>query len=434
MRSMIIKSKPQVSICIPTFNRLPYLKKCVQSIISQPEFQDGRVEIAISDNVSTDGTEKWCCEQVEKYRAHGNFIYQRNDHNTGFVNGILAVCRGTGKLRKLSEDTIIYQPGSMKFFCDAVEKYDDEKPLLLFSNQVLPSSKGELGFYDLIYHVGIYTTWFAAFSVWDTDIPEIYDNKDKLDEMIPSTEIICNIMKQKNKGIVLGEEFGTVQVVEKKNASYGLFETFHDRQLNILSKYLPESDEKKKLLAYMEKYILCRHLVDLVLVHVIAKHRFVWGGDFDLEAQIEQQYRDKAYYPSYLEAITDAKRKYTQTCEYVKKIVADKCGEDTDIIIYGAGTAGDILFQVFLDTEIKPTAYCVSDGEHKKSEMYNQLPVMTLSDCEKTDKKKQYFVAAYRPLSGILASNLEKKGIHNYIDITDRIDFCAYFEKVHEMR
>jgi len=35
--------KPLVSICIPTFNRAPYLKQSLDSIISQNEFQSGDV-------------------------------------------------------------------------------------------------------------------------------------------------------------------------------------------------------------------------------------------------------------------------------------------------------------------------------------------------------------------------------------------------------
>lgn len=427
------KTMPLVSICIPTYNRLSYLKKCVQSIVSQPEFQNGKVEIAISDNVSTDGTKEWCEEQVEKYRKQGNFIYHRNDYNTGFVNGILALCRGTGKLRKLSEDTIIYNHNSMKFFCNAVEKYDEDRPLLFFANHVLPSSKGVLDFYSLIYHVSIYTTWFAAFSVWDTDIDEIYRNKDKFDEKIPSTEIICKIMSRRNKGIVLGDEFGKIQLVAKKNISYGLYETFHDRQLSILTRYIPESHEKKNLLEYIEKCILYRQLAHLLIFHITSKNSFIWDDNFKLMAQIEQQYQHKEYYSDVLNIISEAKQKYTQSCKNIKQIVAEKCAAETDIIIYGAGSCGDVLFQVFLDTGIQPTAYCVTDDNYRTTTKHNNLPVKILSDLKSTNNKNMYFVAGYKPLNDIFIDNLEKNAIKNYIDVSDSIDFNPFFAKLHNM-
>ena len=52
------KEQYLVSICIPTYNRAPYLKKCLDSLVCQPEFQQGLVEIVVSDNASTDDTEK----------------------------------------------------------------------------------------------------------------------------------------------------------------------------------------------------------------------------------------------------------------------------------------------------------------------------------------------------------------------------------------
>lgn len=424
---------PLVSICIPTYNRLSYLKKCVQSVVSKPEFQNGKVEIAISDNASTDGTKEWCEKQVEKYKIRGNFIYHRNDYNTGFVNGMLALCRGTGKLRKMSEDTIIYNPTSMKYFCNAAEKCDESRPLLLFTNHLLLSSDGVLDFYSLIYHVSIYTTWFGALSVWDTDIDEIYSNKDKFDEKIPSTEIICNIMSRRNKGIVLGDEFGRVQLVQNRNISYGLFETFHDRQLSVLAKYLPDSNKKKSLLDYIEKCILYRQLSYFVLLHVINTHGYVWENDFDLETQIEQQYKNKEYYPDVVNIISKAKQKYAQTCENIKRIVETKCDEETDIVIYGAGVAGDVLFQVFLDTEFQPTAYCVSDEKHRQSATHNDLPIETLADLKAKNKKILYFVAVYKPLTDIFINNLEKNEIHDYVDVSDSIDFNAYLDKLHDM-
>ena len=42
--------QPLVSICIPTYNRAECLKETIESIICQPEFLEGKVEIVVSDN------------------------------------------------------------------------------------------------------------------------------------------------------------------------------------------------------------------------------------------------------------------------------------------------------------------------------------------------------------------------------------------------
>ena len=50
-----------LSICIPTYNRCSYLKKTLESIVSQKIFETtDLVEIVISDNCSSDGTADVC--------------------------------------------------------------------------------------------------------------------------------------------------------------------------------------------------------------------------------------------------------------------------------------------------------------------------------------------------------------------------------------
>jgi glycosyltransferase involved in cell wall biosynthesis len=50
--------EPAVSVFIPTFNRLPRLKKAVQSVLSQGDF----IQLHVLDNASTDGTSAWLHE------------------------------------------------------------------------------------------------------------------------------------------------------------------------------------------------------------------------------------------------------------------------------------------------------------------------------------------------------------------------------------
>jgi abequosyltransferase len=49
-----MNSLPLLSICIPTYNRAGFLSECLASI--NPEELDGKVEVVVSDNASTDDT------------------------------------------------------------------------------------------------------------------------------------------------------------------------------------------------------------------------------------------------------------------------------------------------------------------------------------------------------------------------------------------
>lgn len=73
---------PLLSICIPTYNRLPYLKELIASLLPQVNAAGDDVELLISNNVSTDGTEDFCrglkCPQLRHWTNGTNIGGDRN--------------------------------------------------------------------------------------------------------------------------------------------------------------------------------------------------------------------------------------------------------------------------------------------------------------------------------------------------------------------
>ena len=69
--------RPLVSVGIPTYNRLPRLQRAVASVLAQDY---PNLELVVSDNASTDGTEAWLAELAE---AHPNVVVHRNPANIG---------------------------------------------------------------------------------------------------------------------------------------------------------------------------------------------------------------------------------------------------------------------------------------------------------------------------------------------------------------
>ncbi len=83
-----------LSICIPTYNRVDFLKQSIESIICSIEFSNANVEIVISDNCSTDNTETYCKFLTQKY----SFIkYFRNDENVVELNFYFCIQRASSK-------------------------------------------------------------------------------------------------------------------------------------------------------------------------------------------------------------------------------------------------------------------------------------------------------------------------------------------------
>lgn len=100
--------QPLLSICIPTYNRCRYLPETLDSILSQatPE-----VEIVISDNASTDATQKVVAEYTTKYK---NIYYERAESNKGpDANFLRVVSLAKGDYCWLLSDDDTVKPGSI---------------------------------------------------------------------------------------------------------------------------------------------------------------------------------------------------------------------------------------------------------------------------------------------------------------------------------
>jgi glycosyltransferase involved in cell wall biosynthesis len=81
--------KPEISVCIPTYNRLDYLPMTVQSVLDQK--CDGfTYEIVVLDDGSTDGTEDWVKAQNYPIR----YQWQENSGLAAARNRLIELARG----------------------------------------------------------------------------------------------------------------------------------------------------------------------------------------------------------------------------------------------------------------------------------------------------------------------------------------------------
>lgn len=90
------KNDIELTVGIPTYNGSDYIRNCIESIVNQLHQGDKYgVEILISDNASTDGTDKIVKQYIEKYPYL--FRYYRNRNNLGGdrnVDNIFKKARG----------------------------------------------------------------------------------------------------------------------------------------------------------------------------------------------------------------------------------------------------------------------------------------------------------------------------------------------------
>jgi glycosyltransferase involved in cell wall biosynthesis len=121
----------RISICVPQYNRINYLLKSLKQIEEQ-EYPD--IEVVVSDDCSTDDTEKEIRELQKNYKYP--LVFSRNEKNLGYDRNYrkcIELASGEYCIVIGNDDTI-YQPSGISLLVDFLNK--NNFPELGFSNFV----------------------------------------------------------------------------------------------------------------------------------------------------------------------------------------------------------------------------------------------------------------------------------------------------------
>ena len=70
----------ELSICIPTYNRVKYLENCLNSIFIASKKSNLKIEVCISDNCSEENT----FTVIKKYNEKITIFFNQNNKNIGY--------------------------------------------------------------------------------------------------------------------------------------------------------------------------------------------------------------------------------------------------------------------------------------------------------------------------------------------------------------
>lgn len=109
----------KLSICIPTYNRAQHLTNCLQSIADNVSAIPGEFEICISDNASSDHTERVVADAARKLPI----TYSRNSENLGIPRNFLKVVDlARGEFAWLLGDDDLLMRDAISRICALIEK------------------------------------------------------------------------------------------------------------------------------------------------------------------------------------------------------------------------------------------------------------------------------------------------------------------------
>lgn len=229
------KVKPLLSICIPTYNRADYLKATLENITSDQAFCS-EIEVVISDNASTDHTR----QVAEKFVAEFNNIhYYCNEKNILDGNFIIALNRGNGRYRKLSNDTLHYLPGALSKMLKYIKENNSSKPLFFYNNINFISKDCQVNvssLSDFVDSVAFFIGWIANFGLWESDLDCIkpFPKYTKL-QFVQVAWTMEIIKKHQDAKLIFADFHKTVEPIKK--GSYNLFKVQVSNLFSILRDY-----------------------------------------------------------------------------------------------------------------------------------------------------------------------------------------------------
>ena len=119
------ENKILISILVPTYNRVEYLKECLDSIVEQKWFDLNELELIVSDNSEWDETRNFM-EKYMKENKDWNVVYNKNKKNLWMVwnrNKLLELKKWEYYIF-LSDDDKFYNMNSLRLLYDNLMNYD----------------------------------------------------------------------------------------------------------------------------------------------------------------------------------------------------------------------------------------------------------------------------------------------------------------------
>ena len=290
-------SEPLLSICIHTYNRVTYLKKCIDSIIQQDGFHE--IEIVVSDNNSSDETQKICLSYQEQY---SNIKYFRNEKNLIDQNFNLVLRRATGKLRKLTNDTVIYRPSAIRYMLNVVKSNLVEKPQIYFwSKGLKKNSEDQIiidNIDDYIDTIGVDLTWIGSVAIWLDDCDDLELLVLHSNSRLGQVPFLIENFRKRKKAIVYNKIIMDSMDVNKKDISYGLHKVFYDNFTGFVKTYVELGVVSNATYENLRKKLLLDFFCYWVANYKVENDKYIFS-DEDLEKLVENSYCNERYFNSY---------------------------------------------------------------------------------------------------------------------------------------
>lgn len=258
---------PLLSICIPIYNRLPYLERQLTRLLEDKDLFEEKIQLIVSDNCSEDDLSS-CCR---KYRDYGlNLTYNRNPINLG-SNGNFEWCfeNVKGKYTWLLGSDDIPVPGCVRKVIDQLER--EEYGLLHLS--MIPGDKALTIYnnYDMVEAVSYWITYMSS-NIFASKYIQSVNIHNYCDTWLIQVPVYLKACLSSNKNLMMniGHPF-EYNNDALNNGGYNFFRVFIENLLGIYNEFVEKGLLPKQSFLRIKKKEYKEYLVGFIVDTLILR-------------------------------------------------------------------------------------------------------------------------------------------------------------------
>ena len=219
-----MNNKKLISLCIPTNGVIEWVFPVLESIYAQG-VETALYEIVITDNGDNIEFKKKIIEYSDKY---SNLIYKETTA-LPFLNEIEAYKIANGELIKFVNHRTKLRDGTLQKLIEFAENNKEDKPVIYFTNGVLPLKTEKIIYQDFdsfVCGLSYWSSWSTGMAIWKEDFKSLPADISEYNELFPHTTILFH-RKNGNKYVIDNTTiFDELPQGKKPKGNYDLFRAF----------------------------------------------------------------------------------------------------------------------------------------------------------------------------------------------------------------
>lgn len=219
-----MNNKKLISLCIPTNGVIEWVFPVLESIYAQG-VETALYEIVITDNGDNIEFKKKIIKYSDK---HSNLIYKETTA-LPFLNEIEAYKIANGELIKFVNHRTKLRDGTLQKLIEFAENNKEDKPVIYFTNGVLPLKTEKIIYQDFdsfVCGLSYWSSWSTGMAIWKEDFKSLPADISEYNELFPHTTILFH-RKNGNKYVIDNTTiFDELPQGKKPKGNYDLFRAF----------------------------------------------------------------------------------------------------------------------------------------------------------------------------------------------------------------